>query len=121
MTTKHTCRDGRGPAFGYRTAGCPRCEELTLGAKPVQWGPGRARIEQERCAWPGGYPRFFATSDGDALSYAAARAEQEQIKDAIADKLNNGWRVVGCDVNWEDAQLVCAHTNERIESAYADD
>ena len=50
MTTKHTCRDGRGPVFGYRTAGCPRCDELSAGAKPVQWGPGRARIDQERSA-----------------------------------------------------------------------
>ena len=50
MPTKHTCRDGRGPVFGYRTAGCPRCDELSAGAKPVQWGPGRARIDQERCA-----------------------------------------------------------------------
>jgi len=50
MHTKHTCNNGRGPNFGYKTAGCPRCDELTAGAKPAQWGPSRARIDQERAA-----------------------------------------------------------------------
>lgn len=33
-TTKHTCG---GPVFGKLTAGCPRCDELAQGAKPVVW------------------------------------------------------------------------------------
>lgn len=33
-TTKHTCG---GPAFGRKTPGCPRCDELLAGAKPVVW------------------------------------------------------------------------------------
>ena len=33
-TTKHTCG---GPAFGRKTPGCPRCDELLAGAEPVQW------------------------------------------------------------------------------------
>lgn len=33
-TTKHTCG---GPVFGKKTAGCPRCDELIAGAKPVVW------------------------------------------------------------------------------------
>jgi len=40
-TTKHTCNDGRGPVFGRRTAGCPRCDELAAGATPVHWAPSR--------------------------------------------------------------------------------
>jgi len=31
-TTKHTCG---GPAFGRKTPGCPRCDELLNGAAPV--------------------------------------------------------------------------------------
>ena len=31
-TTKHTCG---GPAFGRKTPGCPRCDELIAGAAPV--------------------------------------------------------------------------------------
>jgi len=34
MTTKHTCG---GPVFGRKTPGCPRCDELLAGAKPVVW------------------------------------------------------------------------------------
>ena len=36
-TTKHTCNGGEGPHFGRLTGGCPRCEELKAGAKPVRW------------------------------------------------------------------------------------
>lgn len=34
MNTKHTCNDGAGPHFGRKTAGCPRCDELSNGAAP---------------------------------------------------------------------------------------
>lgn len=32
-TTKHTCN----MAFGRKTPGCPRCDELLAGAEPVRW------------------------------------------------------------------------------------
>jgi hypothetical protein len=44
MTITHTCG---GPKFGRRTAGCPRCDELSTGAEPVR-GWGFAKREQER-------------------------------------------------------------------------
>ena len=71
-------------------------------------------------AWPGGYPLFFVTSDGEALSFAAAKAQRRNVLEAIAGGYNDGWRVAGVQVNWEDADLVCAHTGAPIESAYAD-
>lgn len=53
-TTKHTCNDGNGPYFGKKTAGCPRCDELTAGAEPVRWDTSRRdledRLEAERQA-----------------------------------------------------------------------
>lgn len=70
--------------------------------------------------WPGGYPLYFVTADGEALSFKAAREERRNILQAIASNdTRSGWRVVGVDVNWED-ELVCAHSGERIQSAYAD-
>jgi len=69
-------------------------------------------------AWPGGYPCYFVTSDGAALSFKAARQERRNILEAIANKSNDGWRVVGVDINWEDDSLYCDHTGEKIESAY---
>jgi len=72
----------------------------------------------EPYAWPGGYPRFFITSDGAALSHAAAKQNKSLIRRAIRTNSNCGWRVVGCDINWEDSELYCDHSGERIESAY---
>ena len=72
-------------------------------------------------AFPGGYPIFFVTSDGGVLSYAAVQDNRGEIDEAIRDRDNSGWRVVGADVNYEDAFLFCDHTGERIESAYAED
>jgi hypothetical protein len=50
-TTKHTCNNGRGPHFGRRTPGCPRCDELAAGAEPVRWAGSRnARLDAQRAA-----------------------------------------------------------------------
>lgn len=45
--TKHTCG---GPAFGRKTPGCPRCDELLAGAPVVRgWGYEKARESTLRC------------------------------------------------------------------------
>lgn len=73
-------------------------------------------------AWPGGYPLYFICADGGALSFAAAAAERQNVLDALRDDdRHSGWAVAAVDVNWEDASLYCAHTSQRIESAYAED
>lgn len=66
-------------------------------------------------AWPGGYPRYFILSDGETLSFAAARTERRAIIEALAraDNRRGGW------INWENPDLSCCHTGERIPSAYA--
>ena len=69
-------------------------------------------------AWPGGYPCYFLTSDGESLSFKAVRQELKQVLWSIAHKQNDGWRVIALDINWEDDNIFCAHTGERIESAY---
>lgn len=80
----------------------------------------RKAVRHGPYAWPGGYPCYFITSDGAALSFEAAKQERRNILHAIGHKQNDGWRVVGMDVNWEDSYLYCDHTGKRIESAYAD-
>ena len=75
-------------------------------------------------AWPGGYPCFFIMADGEALSFDAAKAERRQLLEALSDadaRPDDGWLPVALDINWEDASLFCAHTGERIPSAYAED
>lgn len=69
----------------------------------------------------GSYPKFWLASDGGVLSYEACRANCGRIARAIRDASSDGWRVVACDINWEDPELYCDHTNERIASAYAEE
>lgn len=84
----------------------------------------RAAIRSGPYAWPGGYPCYFVMSDGEALSFAAAKAERRQILEALRDKGNgergNLWLPTLFEINYEDGNLICAHTNQRIESAYAE-
>lgn len=75
-------------------------------------------------AWPGGYPIYFITADGAALSFEAAKANARPIFQAIRNPggfTAYGWRVIAADVNWEDPALYCDHTGARIPSAYAED
>jgi hypothetical protein len=64
----------------------------------------------------GGYPLYFITDDGDTLSFETVALEAERIKDAVQNGFKNGWRVIVCDVNWEN-RLYCAHSGEAIKSA----
>ena len=81
----------------------------------------RAAMRQGPYAWPGGYPLFFVTEDGEAMSFAAVRAERRLVLEAVAGRDNGGgWRVIGLEVNWEDELLTCAHTGKAIESAYGE-
>lgn len=41
-TARHTCNDGYGPSFGKRTAGCPRCDQMTNPAAVKQIQGARA-------------------------------------------------------------------------------
>tara|TARA_R100001530_G_scaffold135198_1_gene111825 strand:+ start:937 stop:1305 length:369 start_codon:yes stop_codon:yes gene_type:complete len=81
----------------------------------------KATLRAGPFAWPGGYPLYFITSDGGALSFKTAREEFNLIAQTIADKANDGWQVIGCEINYEDDSLYCDHSSERIESAYGDD
>lgn len=71
--------------------------------------------------WPGGYPLYLTTSDGAVLCFKCARKECRNIIDSIQRKASDGWRVVGCDVNYEDNALFCDNCSEKIESAYGED
>jgi len=72
-------------------------------------------------AWPGGYPLYFVTDDGAALSFDAVRENIRSVLWSMRHGVNDGWRVIGCDVNWEDPSLYCDHTGVRIPSAYAEE
>lgn len=65
----------------------------------------------------GSYPVFFVTYDGNTVSYPAARERACDEGRAIRDNVDS--RIVAVEVNWENTDLVCCHSGEHIESAYA--
>ena len=80
-------------------------------------------LRQGKYTSVGCYPKFWLASDGGTLSYEACLENVWLIARAIRDRdrpCADQWRVIACDVNWEDANMYCDHTNERIESAYAE-
>lgn len=78
-------------------------------------------LKRGEYAWPGGYPTYFITSDCAALCFDCAKKEAKRIVESIRNGSNDGWRVIGHEVNWEDSCLICDHCSQRIESAYAED
>ena len=78
----------------------------------------RATLRAGAYAWPGGYPMYFIASDGAALSFETVRAEYAQCARSTRDKARDGWQIVACDINYEDAELTCEHSGLPIGSAY---
>ncbi len=76
---------------------------------------------RNKYAWPGGYPLHLVTSDCETLCITCGKKEYKQIAYATRHTLNDGWRVVAADINWEDPDLYCCHCDARIESAYAEE
>ena len=81
------------------------------------------RSLRDKYAWPGGYPLYLLCADGEVLSIDAARDNWKLICHAtmFPQYGTKDWQIVAVDINWENPSLYCAHTNERIESAYAED
>jgi hypothetical protein len=72
--------------------------------------------------WPGGYPVYFVMSDGEALSFKEAKKNIRPILGALAENAKrDDWRPVALAVNWEDCNLWCSQSGEKIESAYGED
>lgn len=71
-----------------------------------------------------GYPIFFIAEDGGILSEEAVREQLDRIIEAAEDTEDcpdlRQWRLVSCEINYEDEDLICSHTNKKIPSAYAD-
>lgn len=78
----------------------------------------KAELRTGQYAWPGGYPKYFVTDDGQAMSFDSVKKNYRLVLDSVKHGNNDGWRVVDVDINWEDDHLICCHSGEIIESAY---
>ena len=79
----------------------------------------KATLRAGEFSWPGGYPLYFITDDGAALSFDAVRENFRAVLDSIRRDWSDGWRVVACAVNWEEPDLICEHSGQPIPSAHA--
>ena len=75
----------------------------------------------EPFAWPGGYVKHMVCADGACLCYKCAKDNADQITEATATGTDDQWRFIGVGINWEDADLYCAHCKGHIEPEYGDD
>ena len=81
----------------------------------------RATIRAGKYSNWGGYPLFLVTNDGASLCFDCARKEYYLLARSMRDQSNDGWRVVACDVNYEDHALFCDHCGGQIPSAYSEE
>ena len=80
----------------------------------------KAALRYGKCIDVSGYPLFFITSDGSALSFESVRENFSEVCYSIRNNIDDGWKVVGIDINYEDTELYCEHSGEKIDCAYAE-
>lgn len=68
----------------------------------------------------GSYPVFFYTKDSGILSFKTVKENVLLIGRAIRDDNDPQWCVIGTDINWENPEMYCSDSNERIEPAYSE-
>jgi len=81
----------------------------------------KATLRAGAYAWPGGYPLYFVADDGAALSFDSVKENLPQVISSIRHGVRDGWRVVACEINWEDNDLTCEHSGKPIEAAYGEE
>lgn len=64
-----------------------------------------------------GYDYHFIMADGEPMSFEAALDNAGLIRNAIIENMSDQWQIVGRDINYEDQDMVCVQTGERIEPA----
>jgi hypothetical protein len=60
-------------------------------------------------AWPGGYPIYYLSDDGQVFCPDCANQEDAEPE------------ITAADINYEDPALICEGCGVQIESAYAED
>ena len=75
----------------------------------------------EAYAWPGGYPIVYVMNDGECMCPQCVKDNLEQIKAATESQAQDGWQIVGDDINYEDQDMYCCNCNEKIDPAYPSD
>lgn len=83
----------------------------------------RLAIRQGSHCAIGGYPLAFHMADGESICPGCAKANRRECLAELAAGPHagaGGWTPVALEINFEDPNLICAHCNARIPSAYAE-
>lgn len=78
----------------------------------------KATLRAGQFTFPGCYQLFLLANDGEPICFDCATKNFHQCAWSIRNKVNDGWRIVACDVNWEDEEMRCAHCNKQIPASY---
>ncbi len=83
----------------------------------------KATIRAGGYAWPGGYSLALYCADGGALCFDCGRKEARAILDSIMTDCRDGWRVIGCGVEYdgEESGVNCDHCGAAISEASEED
>lgn len=79
----------------------------------------KATLRAGEYAWPGGYPMYLYTRDSQALHFECVKKEFRGAIQSILWDAHD--RIIGCEVNYENADLYCGYCGKQIESAYGED
>jgi hypothetical protein len=72
-------------------------------------------LVREPFTFPGLYPKYAITNDGQPLCSDCCKSERKLIATTTG---TDGWCVLAIAINWEDGALHCDHCGSHIESAY---
>ena len=71
-------------------------------------------------AWPGGYPIYCYTDDGETAHPKCVEAEYQRFRSSTLNKEKDGYQIIAVDVYWEGPDVDCCICNKPCESAYGD-
>jgi len=82
----------------------------------------KTAIRNGKYVWPGGYNTYFIAQDCEPLCHDCVRDNFRLVLQEMRHpSWHDQWRVVGIDINFEDAHLHCINCNEHIEAAYGEE
>lgn len=71
-------------------------------------------------AWPGGYPIFIYTADGETIHPACVKTEYRSYSESTRHDHTSSFIVGAVDVYWEGPNIECPVCGKPCESAYGD-
>ena len=76
----------------------------------------KATLRAGEYTFPGLYRLAFITNDGVWISFNSVRDNLYCVVDSIRNDINDGWRVVGCDIMdyYDEEEIYCAHSSELL-------